>query len=336
MSIYLLEGVKRIYGDSTVLDIDRLEIEEGAMYSLVGANGAGKTTLLDILGFLAPPDRGAMHFRGQPVRPNEKSLRDLRQQVVMLDQHPIMFSTSVRKNVEFGLKARGVSRRERDGIVDEVLEVVNMRAFKQRNAKRLSGGETQRLALARALALSPAVFLCDEPTASVDAENKAAINDLLRRINQERGITIIFTTHERFQASSLAEKTLVLERGRLVSSIYENVFTCEVEITGDVTCCTINDQVSLQVPAAMAPARPGEYRMFVDPTAIELVPRAQGDPGILRGRIALMMEVQEQVRITVDAGIPVTVLIPKEMYRLRRPCLGDAVALRIRGIRWAQ
>ena len=172
MMLYQLTSLRQQFNNRVVLDIDQMEIEAGSMHALLGPNGAGKTTLLDILAFLVPPASGTLLFQGNPVDPARSDLLALRRRVVLVDQHPIMFSTTVRGNIEFGLKIRGLSGAERGWRVDEALATVGLERYREARAPELSGGETQRLALARALALRPEVLLCDEPTASVDAENQ--------------------------------------------------------------------------------------------------------------------------------------------------------------------
>jgi tungstate transport system ATP-binding protein len=135
----------------------------------------------------------------------------------MVEQHPILFTTSVYKNVEFGLKIRRIPANKRRRIVEDSLELVGMKAFIKARAHRLSGGETQRVALARALALSPTVLLCDEPTSSVDVENQAIIIRTLKQINEQKKITVLFTSHDSSQVASLTDHTLILNHGRLVS-----------------------------------------------------------------------------------------------------------------------
>ena len=221
--IYSASNLTKVYDTRVVLDIPALEIEQGAIHALLGPNGAGKTTLLNVLAFLEPPTAGQIVFDSKTVRFTEAYLRQLRQHVVLVDQHPILFTTSVRKNIEFGLKIRKISYGQREYIIDEVLDLVGMRAFAQARAHYLSGGETQRVALARALAVSPEVFLCDEPTSSVDVENQTAILNILRQINEQKKITIIFTTHDTSQARDLAHQTIFLHQGRLGSGVQEDI-----------------------------------------------------------------------------------------------------------------
>jgi len=222
VTLYRLSQLTKTYRNRRVLDIPFLEIEGGRIYALMGPNGAGKTTLLNILGFLDAPGSGSVHFRSHPVQFTEPTLQALRKEVVMVDQHPILFTTTVFKNLEFGLKVRKIAKNERERMIAESLEMVGMLDFAQAPAHRLSGGETQRVALARAFAVAPKVLLCDEPTANVDEENQTIILQILRQINELKGISILFTTHDRAQALSLARHTLILNRGSIVPEANQN------------------------------------------------------------------------------------------------------------------
>ncbi len=217
MKLYQLSDITRVYKERTVLEIPFLEIDRGKIYALMGANGAGKTTLLNILGFLDPPDSGRIQFHSNPVQFTGPALQSLRKQVVIVDQHPILFTTTVYKNLDFGLKVRKIPKNDRIRRITESLEMVGMQDFAQAPAHRLSGGETQRVALARALALWPDVLLCDEPTANVDEKNQDIILRILRETNTLKGISIIFTSHDRAQALSLAHEVLLLDHGRIIS-----------------------------------------------------------------------------------------------------------------------
>lgn len=330
--LYRAVHLKKVAGDRTILDIGSLAIKAGRIYGLLGANGAGKTTLLNILGFLESPTSGSLEFAGRPVRFTRNSLQQLRREVVMVDQHPVLFSTSVYKNIEFGLKIRKVASKKRQRIIDEVLEMVDLAVFKREAAQELSGGETQRIALARALALSPRVLLCDEPTSSVDVENQAAIVAILKEINKTLGISIIFTTHDRLQAAGLAHQTLVLEGGSLVSASYENVFACIVMTSADnQVMCRLHDSVNLLLPAGENGLEPGKRRVFIDPQKIVLL---QGDPGpetvgILHGKVVQLMADNDRIRMVVNVGVMMTVLLAQDSYQELCPVIGDRVWLQV-------
>jgi tungstate transport system ATP-binding protein len=332
MTLYSLAKVTRRYNERVVLDIDHLEIENGRIYALLGPNGAGKTTLLSILGFLETPTSGRITFNGRQVETSRSAMLHLRRQVVLVDQHPIMFSTTVSANIEFGLKIRAMEKMERQRVVDEVLETVGLSHYKMARAHELSGGETQRLALARALALSPRVLLCDEPTAGVDAENQAVIGVLLQQINASRGTTIIFTTHDRLQAAALAQETLVLENGRPAPTTYENSYACTL-IPGEngLARCILHGRTAIPLAMPTTSDQPtGSGRVYIDPERITLS-RAD-NPGNahqeVTGTIMLIMAEGEKIRVVVNIGVLMVVLMHRPNYRHLCPSIGETINLR--------
>ena len=331
MMLYSLAKVTQRYNERVVLDIDRLDIETGRIYALLGPNGAGKTTLLSILGFLETPTTGRITFHGQPVETSRRAMLHLRRQVVLVDQHPIMFSTTVCANIEFGLKIRGMEKKERQRVVDEVLETVGLSHYKAARAHELSGGETQRLALARALALSPRVLLCDEPTASVDAENQAVIGVLLQQINANRGTTIIFTTHDRLQAAALAQETLVLENGRPAATTYENSYACTLSSgVNSPLRCILHGRVAIPCAAPqLGELPPQSGRVYIDPEKIML--SRVDDPGHahqgVTGTIMLIMAEGEKIRVVVNIGVLMVVLMHRTNYQHLSPLIGETINL---------
>ncbi len=216
MKIYEISDLTRTYDKRIILDIPFLEIEDGKIYALKGANGAGKTSLLEILAFLETPTRGKLFYKKSPVNFSSKSsLLRLRKNVALVEQSPILFTGSVYRNVEFGLRVRKMEKQKRRRIVKRSLARVGMLKFARAPAHRLSGGETQRVALARAIAVLPKVFLCDEPTSSVDAESRTAIIDILRRVNEQEKTTVIFSTHDHDQSLGIAHHSLTLDCGKI-------------------------------------------------------------------------------------------------------------------------
>ncbi|MDJ0875814.1 MAG: ATP-binding cassette domain-containing protein, partial [Desulfobacterales bacterium] len=205
MTLFTAEDLRMTFGDRRVLDLPRLSIPAERTVALLGPNGAGKTTLLHILGFLLTPSGGRIRYRREAVRYTDGALRALRRRITLVEQHPVMFSTSVAGNVEFGLKIRGLDAPTRRRRVDQSLERVGLRALAQADGRQLSGGETQRVAIARALACEPEVLLLDEPTANVDIENRLAIEDIITTLRDTRGLSVVFCTHDHLQAARLAQ-----------------------------------------------------------------------------------------------------------------------------------
>ncbi|MFH1993201.1 MAG: ATP-binding cassette domain-containing protein [Pseudomonadota bacterium] len=224
MTLFQIKNLRKVYGNRTVLDIPELDLKKGVRYALVGSNGAGKTTLLEILSLLNRPTAGTMIYNNRPVDFASSHLHTLRRKIGLVQQNPVLFTTTVYKNLEFGLKIRGTPKDERNRIIAESLDLVGMRQFISAKAHKLSGGETQRVAIARALAVNPEVLLCDEPFASVDVENQAAIINILRQANELKNVTIIFTTHNHYQVTSLAQHILFLNHGKLAPDAGENFF----------------------------------------------------------------------------------------------------------------
>ncbi|MBF0547208.1 MAG: ATP-binding cassette domain-containing protein [Candidatus Riflebacteria bacterium] len=215
--LFKIENLKKIYNKNVVLNVPELLLEEGKIYGLLGANGSGKTTLLNILAFLEKPSFGKVFYRDQAVVFSESNLQPLRREVILVDQQPILFSTTVYKNVEFGLKIRKIPKPKRDQIVRESLEKVAMASFANAEGNRLSTGETQRVAIARAIACSPQVLLLDEPTASVDMENQLMIEEIIKNLHQEMKLSVILTTHDKDQISKLVSEAIFLEKGSIKS-----------------------------------------------------------------------------------------------------------------------
>ena len=324
MMVYRLSGVTKEYDDKVVLNIDSLEINKGGIYALLGPNGAGKTTLLKILGFLELPTRGDILYCSKPVIFSEPFLQPIRKKVVVVNQHPVLFTTTVHKNLEFGLKVRNIEKAKREKIINETLELMSIQHLAKAPAHRLSGGETRRVALARALALSPEVILCDELTAGVDIENQAAIINILKEINEHRQVTLIITTHDRLQAASIAQHTLFLNRGELARSSYENLFFAEISGNNHgFSQCVIQNTISLTIPTK----KTGKVRLTIDPEKIRAMPvsNRKDIDNCFDGRVVQVIQEREKIRIIADFGIRLSLLLCGKDYRALRPMVGEQV-----------
>lgn len=324
--LYDIRDLKKTYDGRTVLELKNLYLEKGKVHGLLGPNGAGKTTLLEILAFLLVPSSGDVWFENREVDFSRGSLINLRRKVVLVQQHPILFTSTVSKNVEFPLRIRKTPKRERDRIVEELLELVGMRTFRQAKAHKLSGGETQRVAIARALACSPEVILLDEPTTNVDLENQVTIERIIQEISRAKGISVIFTTHNMVQASRLADATVFLYEGKVARSIYENIFSGRIE-TNASGCkyCVLQNGLRLRVRSEKSDM----IRISIDPSAVR-IHQSGGDfsaENTFRGRLIQLTDEQSRVRALVDVGIPLIVLIPKDVFGSLHLSMGAEVWL---------
>lgn len=313
MSLYSIQNLQKYYDGRKVLDIHALEIQPHRVYSLSGPNGAGKTTFLKIIAFLMPPTRGQISFDGRPVGFQEKNLGKLRKSVVLVDQHPILFSTTVYQNIEFGLKVRKISKDRRAKIIMEALELVDMTAFMHRDARNLSGGETRRVAMARALACSPSVLLLDEPTADLDVESRLTIETIIRDIHRTRPITIIFCTHDLSQASRLTSCNIYFLNGQIHDFYHENIFTGERIIGADGRhYCRICEKLLIPIP----PTDKSKIKIAIHPNSIRLNAPGQTTPPARTwaGKIIRLGAEKHKIQAVIDMGIPITAIMDIHQY----------------------
>ena len=221
--IFKITDLTKKYNDRTILDIPGLSFNKGAICGLQGPNGAGKTTLLNILALLEYPTSGRVFYKSKPVRYAEPNLQRLRKEVVLVDQLPLLFTTTVYKNVEFGLKIRGIEKEERKRRIIKGLNMVGMGDFARAPAHQLSGGETQRVALASRLVLKPEVLMLDEPTANVDVASAQQIKEAALMARREWNTTLIIASHDRDWLYDVCDQVMHLFKGRLFGTGKENV-----------------------------------------------------------------------------------------------------------------
>ena len=199
-----------------VLDQFSHAFTSGLIHAIIGPNGAGKTSLLRLLGLLEKPDQGRILLQGQDTTSIWPHCLELRRRLGFLHQNPILFQGTVFDNLAIGLKYRGVSRTERRQRVEEVLVAFGLTSLARRSAAALSGGEAQKVALARIMVFDPAVLLLDEPTANLDPLNTLEFERLIVNIHGRQGKTIILVTHDLGQAERLSQQVLFLAQGRLI------------------------------------------------------------------------------------------------------------------------
>lgn len=325
--LYKINNMTKSYDGRTVLDIKDISIEKGKVIGLLGPNGSGKTTLMEILAFLLEPTSGELWYEDSRVNFSGGRLINLRRKVVLVQQQPILFTTTVFNNVEIPLKIRKIDKQKRSGIVEEFLYLVGMDGFRDAKAHKLSGGETQRVAIAQALACSPEVILLDEPTGSVDVENRIIIERIIRDINREKEISVIFTTHDMIQASRLADEIVFLFDGKVAESIYENIYSGHIERgEGGQKYCVLQGGLKFKVKTE----RSGFVRVSINPGAI-IVSRAKDDNilkgNIFHGRMIQLTDEKSRIRALIDIGIPLSVLIPREAGIYMHLGIGEEVWL---------
>ncbi len=322
--LYRIRELVKAYASMTVLDLKALDVEEGRIIGLMGPNGAGKTTLLEILAFLQSPTKGTLWYGQIKVDGSQSHIARLRREVVLVQQQPVLFTTTVKKNVEFPLKIRRVPRIKRERIVDELLAIVRMDGFIEAKANTLSVGETHRVAIARALACSPKVILMDEPTASVDVENQSAIEGIIKEINRAKGISVVFTTHNVIQASRLADNTVFLYKGKVARSVYENIFSGTIETGEDEQkYCVLTNGLRFKIRFD----RVGQVQISIDPNEITVNRDGHNasQENVFKGTLVQLTVEVNWVRALIDVGVAINVLVPKDQCKDLLPDMGGDV-----------
>jgi tungstate transport system ATP-binding protein len=207
----LLRAKGLIYTAASSLLIDNVDVSvgQGERLAILGANGAGKSLLLRLLHGLIAADSGEVLWRGLPLG---KAARDRQ---AMVFQRPILLRRSVAGNLRFALGVKRIGGAERRTRIDAALAAARLTDLADRPARVLSGGEQQRLALARALITEPEILFLDEPTASLDAASTALIETQITQANA-RGVTVVMVTHDAGQARRVSARAIFLHRGRVV------------------------------------------------------------------------------------------------------------------------
>ncbi len=205
-----------------------LTIENGEIFGIVGHSGAGKSTLLRLLNGLEKPTTGSVMIQQQEISNlDNESLRQVRQKIGMIFQHfHLLWSRTVRENIAFPLEIIGLPKAIREQKVTQLLKRVGLIERADAYPSQLSGGEKQRVGIARALANDPTVLLCDEATSALDPETTQSILQLLREIHRDMGITLVLITHEMGVVRSICDRVAVMEAGQIVEmGFVEEVFS---------------------------------------------------------------------------------------------------------------
>ena len=211
-ALVVFDGVAKRFGNFNAVEHMDLEIRKGEFLAIMGSSGCGKTTTLRMLAGLEAPTEGEIRLAGKRIN----DLPTWRRDTPMVWQSLALFPfLTVRENVEFSLRMRGVEKIERRQRVDKWLERMQITEFADRNVAHLSGGQRQRVALARSLVTEPEILLLDEPLSALDAHLKVRMQTVLSNLQKELGITFVYVTHSQSEAFSMADRVVIMSRGRI-------------------------------------------------------------------------------------------------------------------------
>jgi len=310
-----LAGVTKRFGDHAAVDDVDLQVRHGEFLSLLGPSGCGKTTTLRLIAGFERPDAGEIRIAGDDVA----SLPPYRRPVNTVFQSYALFPhLSVRDNVAYGLKQRGLGRRERELRAREMLELVHLSGVEDRKPRQLSGGQQQRVALARALVMNPKVLLLDEPLGALDLKVRKALQIELKRIQASVGITFVYVTHDQEEALAMSDRVAVMNNGQIEQlappqDVYDRPATDFVaEFIGDTNFVQANGE-----------------RVAVRPERMRVASEGDG----LGGTIVAAMTIGPALQIVVrlDDGQEVVARRPRDGSEGPPPAGGDRVV-----VSWAE
>ncbi len=230
MATISFENVSKSFGKATIIRDLNLLIEDKKFTVLVGPSGCGKTTLLRMIAGIGPQTSGKVLIDGKDVSNIEPGKRG----VAMVFQNYAIYPTmTVRENIEFGLKNNKVPKEERNRLVHDASQKVDLTEYLQRKPNTLSGGQRQRIALARAMVKNPSVFLMDEPLSNLDAKLRVQMRVELIELHRKLEATFVYVTHDQTEAMSMADQIILMDKGNIMqigtpAEIYknpENMFT---------------------------------------------------------------------------------------------------------------
>jgi ABC-type Fe3+/spermidine/putrescine transport system ATPase subunit len=210
-----IDGVVKRFGDTTALSSVSLTVAAGELYTLLGPSGCGKTTLLRVVAGLLGQDAGTVRFDGAPVDAVPPYARNVG---VVFQSYAIFPHLTVRDNIAYGLRARGLPAGRVAARVVEAARLVQLEPLLDRVPAALSGGQQQRVVLARALVIEPRLLLMDEPLSNLDARLRRDMRALIRRLQQELGITTLYVTHDQEEALAISDTIAVMDRGRVLQT----------------------------------------------------------------------------------------------------------------------
>lgn len=221
-SLFEVQKISKYYSQANqsifALKEVSLAVDKQDIYGIIGLSGAGKSTLIRCLAGLVTPSLGRVFFQNQDISLLDKhSLRSFRKNIGMIFQHfNLLSSRTVFENIEYPLEITHVPKEKREKRILELLELVGLQNKKDNYPSQLSGGEKQRVGIARALANEPQVLLCDEATSALDPKTTREILSLLKKVNEQLGVTIVLITHEMDVVKYLCNKVAVIEKGSIV------------------------------------------------------------------------------------------------------------------------
>ena len=205
-----IEHARKVYGENVIIPDLSIQINKGEFFTLLGSSGCGKTTLLRMIAGFNTIEGGDFYF-------NDKRINDIprnKRNIGMVFQNYAVFPhMTAFENVAFGLEQRKIGTAEKTQKVEQMLEMVQISSLRNRKPQNMSGGQQQRIALARAIVINPDVLLMDEPLSNLDAKLRIEMRSVIREIQKKSGITTVYVTHDQSEALAMSDRIAIMNRG---------------------------------------------------------------------------------------------------------------------------
>src|SRR5213080_3806668 len=311
-----LVAVRHRYDGRVVLDIERFAVAPGSGVAIVGPNGSGKSTLLRLLALLERPSEGEVRLDGVVVAGAKAPRAGARRRITLVEQRPLLLRGTVRENLEFGLRVRGIRRTEVNRKVENIAARLEIASLLHRRRHELSDGEVQRVAVARALAVEPDVLLLDEPASSAD---RAAAQTLYRALAEERArppLAVCLASHQLEDTYRWADDVRALAEGRLSPVTPENLFRVDLPVSasgGDLKHVCVGT-----IEIAATTDKTGPAILAVPPTDIFVSrePLASSARNVFTGRVTRLTHQRPgTVQVTADVGVELVAVVTEEAAR---------------------
>ncbi|WP_137152702.1 ABC transporter ATP-binding protein [Devosia sp. FKR38] len=332
-----LRGLAKSFAGTTALAGIDLTIAPGELVTLLGPSGCGKSTLLRLIAGLDIPDQGAILIDGRDISDLDVPERNVG---LVFQRYALFPHMTVRRNIGFGLRVRGTPAAETERRVSDMLDIVQLGDLGERFAHQLSGGQMQRVALARTLVTRPRLLMLDEPFAALDADLRRQMRSFVRDLQQKMGLSTIFVTHDQAEAMEISDRIAVMQSGRILQCdtpemIYHQPVSAEVaRMTGEANLVTgrvvsLGDAVGLDLGFDPVPlprrglAAGTQVLTLIRPEAIAIAP---ADPGDGHGVIQSSAFMGQSVRYSIAVG-PNVFLVDDVSTRRLAP--GQWVSLRV-------
>jgi len=295
-----LSGIRKAYGDVVAIEGLSLEIHPGEFFTMLGPSGSGKTTTLRVIAGFEPADEGTVELHGEDVTASAPYERPVN---TVFQDYALFPHMSVLDNVAYGLRVKGVGKRERAEQARQALEMVRLPSVDQRRPVQLSGGQRQRVALARAIVNKPRVLLLDEPLGALDLKLRQQMQFELKSIQRElsENITFVYVTHDQDEALTMSDRIAVFSDGRLE----------QVGTPGEIYERPVNEFVAGFVGTSNVIVRDGR-RVLIRPEKIRLLGEGEDAPGALAGVVREVAYLGSVTRYVVESEQGETIVVLRQ------------------------